>query len=107
MTDLTAWAKRGIEGRPVEATVTRKVIKALADADKPVTVVFDGAERTPVTDTNSILNEVFNLDEAFLLTADGSWVRLVMGNGYDIVCDYTTNLEEILAPTSEYCMARG
>lgn len=105
-TDLTDWAKRSMEGRPTEATITRKVIAALKAAGKPVTVVFDGAERTPVDGKNAILNEVFNLDESYLITEDGSWVRLVMGNDYDIVCDYTTNLEDILQPISDWCAER-
>jgi hypothetical protein len=106
MTALTDWAKRSMAGRPTEATITRKVIKALKDAGQPVTIVFDGGERTPVDGKNAILNEVFNLDESYLITEDGSWVRLVMGNGYDIVCDYTTNLEDILQPVSDWCAER-
>lgn len=106
MAELTDWAKRSMEGRPTEATITRKVIKALKDAGKPVTIVFDGGEKVPVDGKNAILNEVFNLDESYLITEDGSWVRLVMGNDFDIVCDYTTNLEQILQPVSDWCAER-
>lgn len=103
---LTDWTKRQIAGRPIEATITRKVIRAMKEAGKPITVVFDGGERVKVEGEHAILNEVFNLDEAYLITEDGSWIRLVLGNEYDIVCDYTTDLEEILSPISDWCSAR-
>lgn len=114
MAELTDWAKRSMEGRPTEATITRKVIKALTDGGYTITHVFDGGERVPVEGKNAILNEVFNLDECYLIAANNSpcaefatsWVRLVMGNEYDIVCDYTTDLEQILQPVSDWCAER-
>lgn len=106
MTALTDWAKRSMEGRPTEATITRKVIRAMKDAGKPITVVFDGGERVKVDGEHAILNEVFNLDESYLITEDGSWIRLVMGNDFDIICDYTTNLEDILQPVHEWIERR-
>jgi len=30
------------------------------------------------------------------------WVRLMPGNGADVIVDYTTNLEAILKPVSEF-----
>ncbi len=106
MTALTDWAKRSMQGRPTEATIARKVIRAMKDAGKPITIVFDGGERVAVDGENAILNEVFNLDESYLITEDGSWIRLVMGNDFDIICDYTTNLEDILQPVHEWIERR-
>ena len=53
MTALTDWAKRSMQGRPTEATITRKVIRAMKDAGKPITVVFDGGERVAVDGTTT------------------------------------------------------
>jgi len=103
---LSDWAKRSMQGRPTEATITRKVIRAMKDAGRPITVVFDGYERVRVDGEHAILNEVFNLDEAYLITEDGSWIRLVMDNDYEIVCDYTVNLEDILQPINDWCDQR-
>lgn len=30
------------------------------------------------------------------------WVRLVLGNGADVISDYTANLEETLKPVNEF-----
>lgn len=30
------------------------------------------------------------------------WVRLVLGNGTDVIVDYTTNLEDTLKPINEF-----
>lgn len=106
MATLTDWAKRSMAGRPTEASITRRVIRTMKDAGKPITVVFDGGERVQVDGENAILNEVFNLDESYLITEDGSWIRLVMGNDFDIICDYSVNLEQILQPVHEWIEKR-
>ena len=100
--ELQDYIAQQIKARPVEATITRKVIRALKAAGKPVTHVFDGGEMVEVRTEQDILTEVFNLDDSYLYTADGSWVRLTGGNEYDMVCDYTTDLEEALKPVDEW-----
>lgn len=87
---------------PAERKTLRKVVKALKDAGKPVVIVHDGEEDTPVTTLRSIQEQVFNLDDAWLVTEDGSWVRLVLGNGWDTLTDYTVDLEDILLPVTRY-----
>lgn len=91
-----------IKARPVEAKITRKVVRALKAAGKPVTRVFDGYEMVSVQTERDVMEQVFNLDEARLYTADGSWVFLVMGNEWDLICDYTTDIEDVLKPVNDW-----
>lgn len=87
---------------PAERKILRKLVQALKAAGKPVVTVYDGEEYTPVTTLRSIQEQVFNLDESWLLTEDASWVRLTMGNGWDALTDYTTDIEDELRPVNDY-----
>lgn len=54
--------------------------------------VYDGDDRTAVTDTRSAMELLFNLDDAHLFFRKGGnehWVRLVFGNGTDLVSDWS------------------
>ena len=66
------------------------------DGWKMVHVTTTGGEREPVTGLKEALDEIMNLDDAFLIVErDGEqgWVRFVMGNDpVEVVCDYTVNL---------------
>jgi len=103
-TNLEAFIAEQIKGRPIEAKIVRKVVKALNKAHDPITSIWDGEEHTPVEAGNldAINMVVFNLDEAFAETASGGWVRFVFGNQWDLICDYTLNLEDALAPVNEW-----
>lgn len=51
------------------------------------------------TDTKEIFAAMRTTDEDYVLAYDGDgknkgWVRLVYGNGEDVLTDYTTNLEK-------------
>lgn len=100
--DMAAFIARQIESMPAEATVIRKVVKALKDAGTPVVKVWDGEETVSVRTTQDVLNEVFNLDQSWLMTANGSWVLIILGNEWDALSDYTTDLEDALAPVNAY-----
>jgi hypothetical protein len=56
---------------------------------------------------NDFKTAIFDLDEAQILvlkngTALG-WIRLVFGNnGYDLISDYSINLETFLKPINEF-----
>lgn len=59
--------------------------------------------KAPTTDKKTILNIMFKTDEEHLLVYNSSngqrigWVYFVYGNdGWDVVSDYTTNLEPIM-----------
>ena len=59
--------------------------------------VYDGEEHTPVQDAKSAMELIFNLDDAFLSFTNGAtshWVRLIMGNGCDIISDWSLQLQD-------------
>jgi hypothetical protein len=100
--ELQDFIAEQIAARPVEATIVRKVIRALKAAGDPVVKVNDGYDEVETSTEKGILSEVFNLDEATLITHDGSFVFLTMGEGYDLICDHSVNLEDALKPVSEW-----
>lgn len=104
-TELTDWAKRGMEHSPVEAKIAKRLIKTLEAAGDPIIRIFDGDEYTDVEGKNDILNYLFNLDEAYLITESESWVRFIQGNGWDAISDYTVNLESALKPINDWVMS--
>lgn len=107
MTDsLRAFLDESMAHRPLEVKMVKKIVKALREAGTPVVAVWDTEEEEAVNTTQNVLDIVFNLDEAWLLTADRSWVRLSMGEGFDMICDYTVDLEEALKPVNEWVEAR-
>lgn len=70
--------------------------------------VNDGEETTLTHSriAGDILAAMFTTDEDWLFIMDGvkdiGWVRFIYGNdGYDVVNDYTTNLEELMRPANE------
>lgn len=101
---LTPFTRSTVEALPVEARLVRKVFKALKDAGKPVTHVHDGEELVPVKTRDDVLEVVFSVDASRIMTEDGSWVLIILGNGWDVVSDYTTNLEDALKPVNDYAM---
>ena len=92
----------GIAARPVEARLIRKIRKALEAAGTPVVKVWDSEEWVEVTTLRDLYEQAFNLDELYLYTESGSWVRLIMGEGYDLICDHTIDLDDALAPVFKY-----
>lgn len=100
--ELQDYIAKQIAARPVEAKITRKIVRALKAAGTPVTRVFDGGEMVKVSTEQDILTEVFNLDISWLYTKDGSWVMLVGGNEWDMLSDYTLSLEEALKPVEAW-----
>ncbi len=85
----------------MEVRIIRQLVKdALAAGFK--LSVDDGEEQTPYyTEAKPVFTALMNTDEDYLhLYKPGlaGWVRLVYGNdGYDVISDYTTNLESVLA----------
>jgi hypothetical protein len=95
----------------VERSIARKVIGALLRAGYTISV-NDGEETTLKCSSQrrEIFAAMFTTDEDRLLVhADGEedsfgWVRFIYGNdGWDVINDYTTNLEAVLAPVNAYC----
>jgi len=100
--DFKAFIDEGIASRPIEARIVRKVVRALKAAGNPVVKVDDGEEHIAVTTERDVLDQAFNLDELHLYTANGGWVFLVMGNEWDVICDYSISLEDALQPVNDY-----
>lgn len=48
--------------------------------------------------TYEIMNAATATSSATLDTSNGGYVWLVWGNGYDVIADYTDNLEDYLEP---------
>lgn len=101
MTDsATLFAENEMRRRPDEAAAVRKIIRALKKAGKPVVRVQYDAAGGDFIDTpteKAVMLEVFNLDEAWLVTEDGAWVFIVMGEDpEDMPTDYSLSLDGIL-----------
>ena len=87
----------------VELKICRMIIQD-AHAAGYVLAVDDFEEVSGIMDERDLIDLLFNLDDAYLFfyrptdtTEAGrkGWVRFVFGNdGYDVVNDYTTNLEK-------------
>lgn len=93
---------RAIKANPVEARITRKVVTALAGTNPIVKVRDSEGGYVRVSTVQDVLDQVFNLEWCYLTTADGAWVMLVSGNDYDMISDYTTDLEDALAPVNAW-----
>lgn len=92
----------------LEQRIVRRTVKALLAAGYALQT-NNGDDLTPETPTDSltaILGEMMQTDDEYLMAyKDGrtSWVRFVYGNdGYDVICDYTVSLEDVLKPVNDY-----
>lgn len=96
----------------IERRICRKMIRTLR-RDGYRLRVNSGEEWETRADANEneLMRALFNLDDAWLVVRDRDnkkcgWIRLIFGNdGYDVVNDYTTNLETVLAPVFAYADA--
>ncbi len=101
----------------VEERIARATVRALLAAGYEVSV-FNGEEETKRSgEFAEVAGALFETDEDWLRVHEvvlpslgGSrrvgWVRFVYGNdGWDVICDYTVNLEAVLAPVN--AMAEG
>ncbi|ABI60827.1 hypothetical protein [Nitrosomonas eutropha] len=99
------------ERQNIERQIARSAVNALIKAGYSV-AVFDGEEIAleAARDIGAIMDAMFSTDEdclfAMITMKDGKkkrvgWVSFVYGNaGYDVISDYTTNLETVLADTT-------
>ena len=95
----------------IERQIARSTAKDLIAAGYSV-VVFDGEEIAleASKDVGAIIAAMFSTDEDYLFAmtpteggamARAGWVRFIYGNdGWDVINDYTTNLETALAATT-------
>lgn len=100
--------------RLVEFKILMRAVMALLANGYALNTDNGGEERCPATPTTvlaELLPELMETDDEFLCayrvdrsqdTPEG-WVRFVYGNdGYDVISDYTTNLETFLAPVNAF-----
>lgn len=92
--DLRTYLDEQIAARPIEATLIRKVYKALKKAGTPVVKGYDREEWVEFKSQDEVLDFAFNLDEFFLYTEDGAMVWIIMGQGAEGLTDYSVSLEE-------------
>jgi ABC-type sugar transport system substrate-binding protein len=103
---LTASTRAAVEHLPAEATTVRKVYAALKAAGTPVVTVWDGEEDVAVTSRDETLEAVFAVDQAWLKTASGAYVFIVLGNGWDALSDYSMSLEAALESVHDYLLGK-
>jgi len=93
----------------IEGKIARRVIKDALKAGYELSV-YDSGEITLVrsTDAAAIEEAMFTTDDDRLffykpgVEARQGWVWFVYGNsGWDVITDYTTNLEEVLAGAND------
>lgn len=89
----------------VERDIVTLVVDALIHAGFTLREREDGNKLT----RGQLLSLLFDLDEAVVIAEHPEhkrptgWVYFVFGNdGYDVISDYTTNLEDVLAPINAY-----
>lgn len=84
--------------------VERQIIVALVEsllAAGYLVGVNDGEETVlePCSDAERIFSVMSTTDEDYLLTRQGEkngWIRLIYGNGTDVISDYTVNVPETI-----------
>lgn len=106
--EILKWHDDAVMRRALmELRIVRRVVRDLKAAGYDL--FLDVADNEPPMEINTKtekIAELFQLDDAVVFVHKGQrsagWVRFVFGNdGYDVVCDYTTNLEEDLKGASE------
>lgn len=103
--EFRAFIEDNMRGNHIEAKVLTKLVKVLNKGGNPITEVWydhTGHEAVKVDGLEAIQNEVFNLDEAFLVTKSGDWVRFILGNEWDVISDYTTDIEGLIEPVNTW-----
>lgn len=95
----------------MERRIVTRTVDALLAAGFYLNIDNGGGSPELSHDTQDralLLKNLGATDDEFLLVSDGAntshgWVRFVYGNdGYDVISDYTTNLESVLAPVNAY-----
>jgi hypothetical protein len=84
----------------MEQEIVTRVVDALLAAGCSLATDYD---QIPTRDRAVILSSLMETDDDRLIVRPAGWVYFVYGNdGFDVVSDYTTNLEAILCPTFNF-----
>ena len=88
----------------IELQIARKTIRTLKAAG--FALIADNGEEESHGSERQLIDNLFACDEAHLLVrgnGKSGWVFFVLGNdGYDVICDYTVNLEPWLSEVNDY-----
>ncbi|HEY4963266.1 MAG TPA: hypothetical protein VIH90_01035 [Candidatus Saccharimonadales bacterium] len=92
----------------IEFEIVYRTIKAARKAGYTLSV--DDEPDSSKLDDAGLLDLLFNLDDAWLTlfpkdcyNQKSGWIRFVFGNdGYDVICDYSVNLEFLIDPINAY-----
>lgn len=97
-----------ITRRKIEAKIVRKLVRTIIEAGYLITVDTVGGEISYSNNYRKIMKNIFATDTVeVLLSRDvegeqHGWILLVYGNdGFDVIADYTINLEELLKPVND------
>lgn len=86
----------------IEELITRRVIVELINHFGSVVIDDDDHGTGPVSDVDEALNVAMSLD-CVLFKTTGGVVMMVYGNdGFDAIADYSTSLEHIIGPITEW-----
>jgi hypothetical protein len=95
----------------LEADIVKMTVDALLVAGYALHVAENDDLPAPTTSRDVILGVLGETDDEHLMASrDGkrSWVYFVYGNdGWDVISDYTVDLEDVLKPVSEFCDAQA
>lgn len=107
---LDASTKAQIKRIEIEGKIARKTVDALLAAG--FTVGVNDGEETVLTHSqsvNDVMGALYSTDADYLYAYDATTkkrvgtVFFVYGNdGPDVICDYSTNMSDVLAPVEEY-----
>ena len=99
----------------LERRIVKDMITALEGKGFTVAAIDDGDEVTPAKTCKEAMELIFNLDDCLLFFTNPKgarrWVRLVLGNGIDIISDwgmppapegFHETLEEFIKHTEDY-----
>lgn len=101
-----------MDTRKIETAISKKVVAALLAAGYDISV--NDGEAYPIkcsTDAEAIFAEMGHSDmETLEAHKDGKYVGfvlLILGNGEDVLSDYSIALEDAIAPVNAYVEAQG
>lgn len=91
-----ARVQKWIDSHFVEATIVEKMWAALILDGDPIVSVYDEDEGTEdrVYTLDELNAWVSNLDEVQMFTKSHGWIKLVCGETWDMVCDYSARLDD-------------
>lgn len=92
----------------IERAIIKHLIETMAAHGWTLHHVFDGEEDVHVSSVDAALDAVFSVDDSTLVFENDRhrrhWVLLILGNGYDVISDYSydESFEAAMAVSTAY-----